>query len=225
MSRVHLSPASVILFDLDGTLIDTEKYYRIAWPQACHDFGYPMTDEQSLTMRSLGKPFVYEHFREMFGTDRDYSAIRIRRQEIMQDLLREGGLQARPHAAEALELLKQKGYRLAVTTASDLERTETYLTRLSLRSYFDDLLSTYMVARGKPAPDVYLLACRTLGIEPARAIAVEDAPNGIRSAAAAGCQTVMIPDQSGPDAELSALIAGCFGDLLEFAETVDRYNG
>ena len=62
---------------MDGTLIDTEKYYRMFWPKALAHFGYEMTDEQALTMRSLGQPYAPQHLKEMFrDPDLDYTAIR-----------------------------------------------------------------------------------------------------------------------------------------------------
>ena len=63
-----------------------------------------------------------------------------------------------------------------------------------------------MVKQGKPAPDIYAHACEVLGLEPDETMAVEDSPNGVRSAAGAGCRTVMIPDLTEPDEELSKLL-------------------
>ena len=65
-----------VLFDMDGTLIDTEKYYRIFWPMALKQFGYEMTDEQALSMRSLGQPYAPQHLKDMFhDPDMDYNKI------------------------------------------------------------------------------------------------------------------------------------------------------
>ena len=58
-----------VLFDMDGTLIDTEKYYRIFWPKALEAYGYTMTDEQALTMRSLGRPFAPRQLKDWYGED------------------------------------------------------------------------------------------------------------------------------------------------------------
>jgi DNA helicase-2/ATP-dependent DNA helicase PcrA len=63
-----------VLFDMDGTLIDTEKYYRIFWPKALAACGYTMTDEQALTMRSLGRPFAPRQLKDWYGEDFDYEA-------------------------------------------------------------------------------------------------------------------------------------------------------
>ena len=73
-----------VIFDMDGTLIDTEKYYRICWPQALAHFGYTMSDEQALSMRSLGQPYAPEHLKEMFqDPDLDYPAIRVYRKQLI----------------------------------------------------------------------------------------------------------------------------------------------
>ena len=68
---------SCVIFDLDGTLIDTEKYYRIAWPAAARKFGYEMTDEMALSLRSLGRPHAPKQFQEWFGKDCDYGGNRL----------------------------------------------------------------------------------------------------------------------------------------------------
>ena len=75
-----------VIFDMDGTLIDTEKYYRIFWPKALAHFGYEMSDEQALSMRSLGQPYAPQHLKDMFeDPDLDYAAIRKYRKEIMEE--------------------------------------------------------------------------------------------------------------------------------------------
>ena len=81
-----------IIFDMDGTLIDTEKYYRKYWPMALQAFGYEMTDDQALSMRSLGRPFAVERMKEWYGADLDYWAVREKRKELMEAELQEKGM-------------------------------------------------------------------------------------------------------------------------------------
>lgn len=204
-----------VLFDMDGTLIDTEKYYRIFWPKALAQFGYHMTDEQVLFMRSLGRPFAPKQLKEWFGEELDYYAVRDCRKQLMEEHLDRVGIELKPGAVEILEALKKRDILAAVATATDLERTEKYLRLVGLREYFDRLISATQVKEGKPSPDIYVYACEQLGLAPEECIAVEDSPNGVKSAYGAGCRVIMVPDQTEPDEELSKLLYAC----------VDRLDG
>ena len=191
-----------VIFDMDGTLIDTEKYYRVFWPKALAEFGYHMTDEQALLMRSLGRPFAPKQLKEWFGESLDYYAVRDRRKEMMEECLDREGIRCKPGALELIKRLKAAGITTAIATATDLQRTAKYMKLTGLEGYFDRLISATQVAEGKPSPDIYLFACKELGLKPEECLAVEDSPNGVMSAYRAGCKVVMVPDQTKPDQEL-----------------------
>lgn len=213
-----------VLFDMDGTLVDTEKYYRKFWPIAMAEFGYHLTDEQVLSMRSLGRPFAPARLKEWFGDDLDYYAIRKRRTEIMEECLDREGIHLKPGAEEILKELKSRGILAAVATASPLERTEKYLNKTGIRSYFDRIISATQVKEGKPSPDVYLYACEQLGLAPADCMAVEDAPNGILSAYRAGLKVVMVPDQTPPTEEDEKYLYACVDALDDLKALLDEEN-
>jgi len=211
-----------VIFDMDGTLIDTEKYYRVFWPKAMAEFGYHMTDKQALSMRSLGRPFAPARLKELFGEDVDYVKIRQRRKELMEEYIDKEGIPPKPGAIPFLTGLRSQGVITAIATSTDLERTAKYLKMAGLEGYFDEIISATMVKEGKPSPDVYLYACEKLGLKPEECIAVEDAPNGVLAAYRAGCKVIMVPDQTKPDEELRKCLHACVNSLedipLDFCE-------
>ena len=209
-----------VIFDMDGTLVDTEKLYQIFWPETLREFGYEIDPERALSLRSLGRPFAPERFREWYGEDFDYWKIRNRRKELMEAYLDRNGVELKPGAEEALQAVRDMGVLTAVATATDPERTEKYLKKVGLYDSFDRIISAVEVPRGKPAPDVYLHACRKLGLAPSECAAVEDAPNGILSAYRAGLRVIMVPDLTEPDEELKKLLYARLDSLFQLPELI-----
>lgn len=210
--------ADAVIFDLDGTLTDTEKYYRKAWPEALRHFGYNPDPDIALELRSLGRPFAPLKFKEWFGEDFDYNTVREYRKKLVSAMIEENGIPLKPGAREILEWLRHEGITTAMATANDLKRTTGYLEKIGLSDYFDRIICADMVKFGKPAPDIYAHAVRELGILPDRAFAVEDSPNGVKSAHDAGCKVIMVPDLTEPDEELKKLLYARVGSLIEIKE-------
>ncbi len=208
-----------VIFDLDGTLTDTEKFYQKAWPQALEHYGYKCEPWMPLELRSLGRPFAPLKFKEWFGEDFDYDRVRSYRKKLIEEYLKPG-IPLKPGAVEILDYLRESGITVAMATANDIERTKRYLGRIGLLDKFDRIICADMVKQGKPAPDIYSYACESLGLEPGQTIAVEDSPNGVRSAAAAGCKTVMIPDLTEPDEELGKLLYARIDRLIDLKELI-----
>lgn len=204
-----------VIFDLDGTLTDTEKYYQKAWPQALEHFGYKTEKWMPLELRSLGRPFAPERFKQWFGEDFDYPKVREYRKGLVEEIIKENGIPLKPGAKEILTWLREQGILTALATANDYERSERYLKRIGLFDYFDKIICANMVNQGKPAPDIYSYACKELGLDPQMTYAVEDSPNGVTSAYLAGCNVIMIPDLTEPDEELSKKIYRRLDKLMD----------
>lgn len=204
-----------IIFDLDGTLIDTEKYFKVFWRQAAKAFGYEMSEEQALRLRSLGRPFAPALLQEWFGKEFDYLAVREYRRKIMKEHLEKTGIELKDGAKETLDWLKRNGYQVALATATPKDRAAEQLRKVGIACYFDAVVSAAQVEKGKPAPDVYLYACEELDVRPEECMAVEDSPNGVLSAVSAGLKTVMVPDQTQPEKALKEKLYACIPSLAE----------
>ena len=194
--------SKAVIFDLDGTVIDTEKLLVKYWCMAANEFGFPMEREHALQLRSLARKYAEPLLKEWFGENCDYMTVRNRRMELMTAHIIENGLDVKAGIKELLVWLGENGYKRAVATATDLTRAGKYLTDVGLYDYFDCIISAHQVENGKPKPDVYIYAVNQLGLTPDECIAVEDSPNGVISASDAGCKTIMVPDLTEPDEEL-----------------------
>ncbi len=208
----------ILLFDLDGTLLDTEKFYQAAWMEAARHYGVELTKEKALELRSLGRPFVREWFRELTGKDGMYEKIHAYRKKLMEKKIAEAGVPLKAGVPEALRRLKEDGFQMSIVTAGPADRADVYLRTVGIRSYFTKIISAGDVAYGKPAPDSYRYACEQLQVPCEDAFAVEDSPNGIRSAASAGCRAIMIPDLSEPKQDLLPLIYRVLDSISELPE-------
>lgn len=204
-----------VIFDLDGTITDTEKYYYKAWPEALKHFGYKADDDFALDFRSLGRPFVIEKFKSLYGDDFDYDKVRNYRKKLINKMIEKDGIPLKKGAKEILIWLKSHNILTALATANDYERTIKHLKKISLENSFDKIICADMVKYGKPAKDIYEYACRNLNLHPSETFAVEDSPNGIESAYSAGCNVIMVPDLTDPDETLNKKLYACLDSLLE----------
>ena len=204
-----------VIFDMDGLILDTEKLLVKYWCQAANEAGFPMQREHALNIRSLARKFAIPYLQGIFGEEFDYVKIRSRRMELMKQHISQHGLETKPGIAELLDYLDSKGIPAAIATATDIQRTEDYLGQVGLLGRFSRIVCAAMVENGKPKPDIYLYACEQIGEAPADCIAVEDSPNGVRSATDAGIRTVMVPDLAEPDADTAKRIAAKAGTLFD----------
>lgn len=204
-----------VIFDLDGTLIDTEKIYRQVWPMAMKELGQDFSDDRYLHMRSMGKPFAEKQFEEWYGKEFDYHAARKVRKKYFDEYIDIHGIQTKKGAIELLSYLREKGIITAIATATDMERATEYIKMAGLDGYFDKVISANMVDEGKPSPKVYQYVLSELGLNKEDAIAVEDAPNGVRSAYRAGLRVIMVPDQSPCTENLKDMLYACVNSLDE----------
>lgn len=211
-----------VIFDMDGILIDTEKYLYQYWRQAAQEAGYELTHEQLLRFRSFSREYAEPYFKELLGENFDFQSVRRRRVELMNRHLETYGVEKKPEVDEFLDWLTAHGYKKAVSTAAREDRTKEHLTQVGIYDRFDQIACAPSVPHGKPMPDVYLHACEQIGEKPEHCLALEDSDNGALSAHRAGCKVVMVKDLADPLPETARFLDGTADSLLEVIPILKR---
>ena len=214
-----------VIFDLDGLILDTEKLYQRFWREAAAECGFEMDRETALALRSLDKNLARKLLTGKFGEAFDFDAVKQTRIRLMSAYVDEHSVSAKPGVREITSMLTDAGIPYAIATATNYDRTDDYLKRAGVRSCFETIVCACDLEHGKPYPDVYLYACSALGLEPSECAALEDSPNGVRSAHSAGCKVICIPDGGEPDAEVLPLVTGCAASLIEAGEMIKGLRG
>ncbi|QEV99967.1 HAD family phosphatase [Microbacterium caowuchunii] len=183
-------PAAV-LWDMDGTLVDTEPYWMAAERPLVESYGGTWSHEQALGLVGLGLEDAARILQEA-GVRLPVAEIVDLLTERVMTSLREQGVPFRPGARELLAQLRAAGVKTAIVTMSMRRMARTVVDLIDFDA-FDLIIAGDDVARPKPFPDPYLQACAALGVAPADTVAIEDSPNGLRSAVAAGTVALGVP--------------------------------
>jgi HAD superfamily hydrolase (TIGR01509 family) len=204
-----------VVFDLDGVLIQSEELWNEVRERLARERGGRYDAQAQRDMMGMSSPEWSRYMHEVVGLPESPDEIMAEVVALMEARYREE-LPLIPGAVEAVERLAVR-WPLGLASSSNRVLIDLVLELSGLNRFFKATVSSEEVARGKPAPDVYLEACCRLGVEPTRAAAVEDSYAGIASAKAAGMRVVAIPNPSfppGDDALANAdLVLGSLDEL------------
>jgi HAD superfamily hydrolase (TIGR01509 family) len=210
-----------VVFDLDGVLLDSEQLWDAAREQLAKEQGGRWHDRAQRDMMGMSSREWSRYMHETIGLPEPPDEINREVVERLAAGYRER-LPAIEGAREAVERLAAR-WPLGLASSSNRELIDLALKLLGVSDLFKATVSSEEVARGKPAPDVYLAAARRLGVDPARAAAIEDSQNGILAAKAAGMRVIAIPNRHFPPGEEALREADVvLGSLAELtAEAVE----
>jgi HAD superfamily hydrolase (TIGR01509 family) len=186
-----------VLWDLDGTLVDSEQYHWLAWRDAMAAEGVALTHEQFLKTFGLRNDAIVPQWIPNATPER-IDQIALAKEQHYRHLVREGGLEPLPGARHWTERLTQDGWRQAIASSAPRENVDVVLAVTGLAPCFQAIVSAEDVTLGKPDPQVFLTAAARLGSAPAQSVVVEDAPAGIEAARRAGMPSIGVRRNGSP---------------------------
>jgi HAD superfamily hydrolase (TIGR01509 family) len=179
-----------VLWDVDGTMIDSSEYHWLAWREALAAENFPLTREQfAAAFGRRNDEILRGYFGEEFPAS-EVARVGDAKEELYRGFVRARGIRLLPGVAGWLERLRGAGWLQAMASSAPRANLEAIADALELRGYFDAVVSAEDVERGKPDPQVFLTAAAKLGVEPAACVVVEDAPAGTEAARRAGMRSV-----------------------------------
>lgn len=207
-----------LIFDMDGTLIDSQRIFVPSWEQAGRKQGIVGLGNhlpKACGMNDVGwKRYLLERYPDL---DMDGFIEAVRAYNRIH-----GRLAFMPGAEELLRFLHEKGIPMAVASGSCTDEIKDNMTKLGVIDLFDVLVGGEEVAQGKPAPDIFLLAAERLGVQPQDCFVVEDSENGVRSAYAAETRCIGVPDVAVFGDEVKEMLYAEVANLYEVQALLEK---
>ncbi len=205
--------SKAVIFDMDGVLFDTERLYMDGLIVVADKLGLPNMKEAAYDCIGRNANDTRAVMLKAYGEDFDYKTVSSQASDWFHEQIALYGLPIKPGVKELLDDLKQQEYRIGLASSTRRTVVLEQLKQAQIADYFEQVIGGDMVEHSKPEPDIYLIACRELGVEPQEAYAIEDSPNGIRSAYRAGMKPIMVPDLLPADEEMEQLSTVILPDL------------
>ena len=184
--------ARAVLWDMDGTLIDSEEYHWLSWRDAMSNEGRPITRDQFLASFGQRNDSILRNWLGPDATRERIDRIGDAKEALYRQRVRERGIQFLPGVSEWVHRLHQDGWRQAIASAAPRANVDTILEALRAANCFQAIVSAEDVRHGKPDPEVFLTAAAKLGVPGPRCIVVEDAAHGIEAARAARMKSIAV---------------------------------
>lgn len=213
-----MSNIKAIIFDMDGVILDSETISDITWKKAAEEKGLIADNEILNACRGTNKNDTITILKKYYGSDFDSEAFLERTSQLFHEIEEKDGIPLMPYAKEILEYLKPR-YRLALASSTRGPTVERQLRTAGVIDFFETRITGEMVEHSKPNPEIYLMACKSIGVEPGDCAAIEDSLNGIKSAYAAGLKPIMVIDKIKPTDEIKKMCVNIF-DSLDGLKTV-----
>ena len=206
-----------IIFDMDGVILDSETISDRTWRIAAKEKGLEINDRILNSCRGTNKNDSMAILKIHYGKVFDSAAFLERTSELFHQIEESEGIPLMHYAKEILEYLKSR-YILALASSTRGVTVERQLRTAGVIDFFETRTTGDMVIHSKPDPEIYLMACKSVGLKPSECYAIEDSLNGIKSAYAAGLKPIMVIDKIQPTDEIRKMCVAVFDSVEELIE-------
>jgi beta-phosphoglucomutase len=186
-----------LIFDLDGVVVDTAKYHYLAWKKLAEELGFFFSEKDNERLKGVSRVRSLEILLEVGGIELDEKTkadlATKKNEDYLEYIMKMSPEEILPGVIDILEAAKQKGFKLAIGSAS--KNAVTILKRVDLLKYFDTVVDGNKVSKAKPDPEVFLNAAKELGVKPEECIVFEDAEAGVEAALNGNLHVVGVGDE------------------------------
>lgn len=213
-----IKECKAVIFDMDGVIFDSESLVLVCWDKLAEKYHLKGIHEAMVASIGTTNEKTREIVLERLGEDFPFEEYRREASAMFHEIADRGDLPVKKGVRELLEYLRASGIPTAVASSTRLEVVAKELKQAGLYDYFQVVMGGDQLKRSKPEPDIYLMTCEKMGVDPKYAYAIEDSYNGIRSSYSAGMKPIMVPDLLVPTEEMEEKSVVVLEDLHKVRE-------
>ncbi len=211
-----------VIFDMDGVIFDTEKYYLNIWTEVFSRRGYKLNPDIYISLMGTGRANVIKVFKESYGQSLPMDEMYKEKDDMLLNAIKNNMVPIKDGAEEILRFLKENNIKTALATSSRRERLRIQMEMHDIFKLFDTVVSGEDVQRGKPYPDIFIKAADKIKAQYKKCIVIEDSLSGIKGAHKAGMYPIHVEDLKKADEEILMYCKKNFRNLKEIQEYIGQ---